>query len=112
MGVIHLRVRHYAIASQFFQYAIHFDNKITENMKDSSILNIGASKKPELMYNLGIAMLHLQRPKEAFECFLVPLKVYQNNPRLWLRVAEACIMLQEKVLPRFSKSLQSLPELL
>ncbi|XP_055380991.1 CCR4-NOT transcription complex subunit 10 [Condylostylus longicornis] len=96
MGVIHLRVRHYAIAARFFQNAIQFDLKMSENWKNLSLHNMGASKMPEIMYNLGISMLHLQRPKDAFDCFLIPLKIYYKNPRLWLRVAESCIMFYEK----------------
>lgn len=43
------------------------------------------------MYNLGLSKLYLGKSKEAFDCLLVALRIYHNNPRLWLRVAEACI---------------------
>lgn len=32
------------------------------------------------------------KSKDAFDCLLVSLRIYHNNPRLWLRVAEACII--------------------
>ncbi|XP_031625291.1 CCR4-NOT transcription complex subunit 10 [Contarinia nasturtii] len=97
MGLIHFHVRHYAMAVRFFQHALQFDQKATESLDiDAPIHAIGASKQPEILYNLGIAMLHLQRPKEAFECFLVPLNYYHNNPKLWLRLAEACIMVHKE----------------
>lgn len=98
MGLIHFHVRHYALAAQFFQHALTFDQKATEAVSsDLAIHYIGASKNPEILYNLGIAMLHLKRPKEAFECLLVPLNYYHNNPKLWLRLAEACIMVHKEV---------------
>lgn len=98
MGLIHFHVRHYAMAVRFFQHALTFDEKATEAVaSDLAIHYIGASKNPEILYNLGIAMLHLQRPKEAFECLLVPLNYYHNNPKLWLRLAEACIMAHKEV---------------
>lgn len=98
MGLIHFHVRHYAMAVRFFQHALTFDQKATEEVgTDVAIHAIGASKSPEILYNLGIAMLHLQRPKEAFECLLVPLNYYHNNPKLWLRLAEACIMVHKEV---------------
>lgn len=98
MGLIHFHVRHYAMAVRFFQHALEFDQTATENLgTDAPVHAIGASKRPEILYNLGIAMLHLQRPKEAFECFLVPLNYYHNNPKLWLRLAEACIMVHKEV---------------
>lgn len=97
MGLIHFHVRHYAMAVRFFQHALTFDQTATESIGTEPALHaIGATKRPEILYNLGIAMLHLQRPKEAFECLLIPLNYYHNNPRLWLRLAEACIMAQKQ----------------
>ncbi|XP_013114394.2 CCR4-NOT transcription complex subunit 10 isoform X1 [Stomoxys calcitrans] len=92
MGVIHLRVRHYAIAANFFQNAINFDKHIASNLRNAELHDMSSAKSCEILYNLGIAMLHLRRPKEAFQCFLMPLKTYHSNPRLWFRIAEACIM--------------------
>lgn len=84
MGLIHFSVRHYAMAVRFFQHGLSFDQSATENNgKEIQLHCIGASQRPEILYNLGIAMLHLQRPKEAFECLLVPLNHYHNNPKLW-----------------------------
>lgn len=97
MGVIHLRVRHYAIAAKFFQNALRFDQQLAANLRQSTLQTMSSASSCEIMYNLGIAMLHLRRPKEAFQCFLVPIKQYHNNPRLWHRMAEACIMEQETV---------------
>ncbi|XP_023165850.1 CCR4-NOT transcription complex subunit 10 isoform X2 [Drosophila hydei] len=95
MGVIHLRVRHYAIAAKFFQNALRFDQQLASNLRQSSLQTMGSVRSCEIMYNLGIAMLHLRRPKEAFHCLLVPVKQYHSNPRLWFRMAEACIMEHE-----------------
>lgn len=102
MGIIHFHVRHYAMAIRFFQHSLTFDQKAAESSggidnKERPIHCVGATKRPEILYNLGIAMLHLQRPEEAFECLLVPLSYYHNNPRIWLRLAEACIMVHNHV---------------
>lgn len=97
MGVIHLRVRHYAIAAKFFQNAITFDKHIAGNLSHAKLHEMSTAKSCEILYNLGISMLHLRRPKEAFQCFLLPLKTYHSNPRLWLRMAESCIMEYEVV---------------
>ncbi|XP_015024814.3 CCR4-NOT transcription complex subunit 10 isoform X1 [Drosophila virilis] len=95
MGVIHLRVRHYAIAAKFFQNALRFDQQLAANLRQSTLQTMSSARSCEIMYNLGIAMLHLRRPKEAFHCLLVPVKQYHSNPRLWFRMAEACIMEHE-----------------
>lgn len=98
MGIIHFHVRHYAMAARFFQHSLTFDQTAMDSVGDSPPLQcLGATKRPEILYNLGIAMLHLQRPKEAFECLLIPLNYYHNNPRLWLRLADACIMVHTQV---------------
>lgn len=52
-------------------------------------------KTPEILYNLGLSKLFMGKSKEAFDCLLVSLRIYYNNPRLWLRVAEACIIHHE-----------------
>lgn len=49
-------------------------------------------KTPEILYNLGLSKLYLGKSKEAFDCLLVSLRIYHNNPRIWLRIAEACII--------------------
>lgn len=97
MGVIHLRVRHYAIAAKFFQNALNFDQQLARNLRKSTLQTMSSARSCEILYNLGVAMLHLRRPKEAFQCFLVPVKQFHSNPRLWLRMAEACIMEHETV---------------
>ncbi|XP_053664623.1 CCR4-NOT transcription complex subunit 10 [Anopheles marshallii] len=103
MGVIHFSVKHYALAARFFQQALLFDKSATEDtstekVEGSPLYCVGATKRPEILYNHGLALLHLQRPKEAFECMLIVLNSNHNNPRLWLRLAECCIMVhrQEK----------------
>lgn len=116
MGIIHFHVRHYAMAVRFFQHALTFDQSAADgvavqptpsaatNTAESSTTTtggmpvqcLGATKRPEILYNLGVAMLHLQRPHEAFECLLVPLNYYHSNPRIWLRLAEACIMVHSQ----------------
>ncbi|XP_022179168.1 CCR4-NOT transcription complex subunit 10-like [Myzus persicae] len=57
---------------------------------------IGASIKTELMFNLGINLLHARKPEEAFDCLIEAVQTYYMNPRLWLRLVECCIMTHKK----------------
>ncbi|XP_063704353.1 CCR4-NOT transcription complex subunit 10 [Culicoides brevitarsis] len=103
MGLIHFNVRHFALAARFFQNSLKFDqagcDEVAKSLKNQLPLYcVGATKRTEILYNLGLSLLHLERPKHAFECFLVPLQSYQNNPRLWLRLAESCIMVHRQAL--------------
>lgn len=103
LGLIHFGVRHFAISVRFLQQALKFDQEDYYSLRKSPSVPmplhcIAATRRTEILYNLGLALLHLGRPKEAFDCLLIPLQRHQNNPRLWLRLAEACILLhKEKV---------------
>lgn len=101
MGMIHFSVKHYSLAVRFFQQALIFDQKALDGVRKEHgnqlpLHCLGATKRAEILYNLGIALLYLQRPKDAFDCLLVPLNVFHKNPRLWLRLAEACIMVHKQ----------------
>lgn len=103
MGLIHFNVKHYSLAVRFFQQALQFDQKALESVRKENnnqlpLHCLSATKRPEILYNLGIALLYLQRPKDAFDCLLVPLNVYHKNPRLWLRLSEICIMVHKQQL--------------
>jgi len=58
---------------------------------------IGASIKTELMFNLGVSLLHARKPEEAFDCLIEAVQTYHMNPKLWLRLAECCITTHKKV---------------
>lgn len=103
MGLIHFSVKHYALAVRFFQQALIFDQKAIESVKKEHgsqfpLHCLSSTKRQDILYNLGIALLYLQRPKDAFDCLLVPLNIYHKNPKLWLRLAEACIMVHKQQL--------------
>jgi hypothetical protein len=49
------------------------------------------------MYNLGVSLLHAGRPIQAFDCLTEAVQVYHMNPRLWLRLAECCVMAHKAV---------------
>ncbi|XP_067004724.1 CCR4-NOT transcription complex subunit 10 [Anabrus simplex] len=56
------------------------------------LYTLGSNKNYELMYNLGVCLLHAGKPIQAFDCLTEAVQVYHMNPRLWLRLAECCIM--------------------
>jgi CCR4-NOT transcription complex subunit 10 len=99
MGLIHYSVRHYALAVRFFQQALTYDGIATKDVAAAGypLFAVGATRRSDILYNLGIGLLYLQRPKEAFECLLITLNKHHNNARLWLRLAEACIMVHNQV---------------
>ena len=58
---------------------------------------LGVNNRHILLYNLGLQLLYAGHPLAAFESLLEVVQVYHSNPRLWLRLAEACIGSHVKV---------------
>lgn len=55
-------------------------------------MTLGVSRRHEILYNLGIQLLFSGRPVVAFDCLVEAVQIYHTNPRLWLRLAECCIV--------------------
>ena len=47
--------------------------------------------KPNICYNLGLALLKTERPVEAMQQFRNALGALGKQPYIWLRMAECCI---------------------
>jgi len=68
------------------------------NLLSTTMLpDIGVTRHYEILYNLGIELLHCGEPQPAFDCLLETLQQYQVNPTLWLRLAECCIIAHRTV---------------
>ena len=50
------------------------------------------NKRYEIMYNLGVSLLFSKQPVSSFECLYQISDVFNQNARLWLRLAECCVM--------------------
>ena len=57
-----------------------------------SLVTLGVNRRHEILYNLGIQLLFSGRPVVAFDCLVEAVQIYHTNPRLWLRLAECCIV--------------------
>lgn len=62
------------------------------SVSGGALHSLGYSRHYELLYNAGLALLHAGCPRRAFDCLIEAIQVYHTNPRLWLRLAECCIM--------------------
>ena len=69
-------------------------------MLSTTVLSdLSINRHTEILYNLGVQLLHCGQPQAAFDCLLDTLQQYQVNPCLWLRLAECCIMAHRSVCP-------------
>ncbi|KAJ8932066.1 hypothetical protein NQ314_014966, partial [Rhamnusium bicolor] len=101
MGVLHHAMGKPNLACHYVQMALKEDINISQNnaKKDNNerpLFTLGGSKYHELMYNLGISLLHTGRPSQAFDCLIIAVRRYHRNSLLWMRLAECCIMFHKE----------------
>lgn len=69
----------------------------SDDAANKYLFTCNGNKLPQIMYNLGVSLLHSGKPIQAFDCLTLAVQVYHTNPRLWLRLAECCIMVHKSV---------------
>lgn len=101
MGCIHHYMGKPNLSSFFFNKAVQENMELykkypipdpNEPLSGRSLYMLANNKAAQLMYNLGISLLHGGKPVPALEYLTQAVQVYHDNPRLWLRLAECCIM--------------------
>ncbi|PVD21225.1 hypothetical protein C0Q70_19396 [Pomacea canaliculata] len=96
LGCIHYHLHKHHTGALYFRRAMMENEKIVKEVKSSQkgkpLHTLGVSRYYELMYNMGLQLLHCGKSSAAFDCLIQAVQVYQVNPRLWLRLAECCIM--------------------
>jgi len=96
-AVLNMSLRRPSLAICQMRDALQYNEKIVResvpNEKAKPTLQWSyVSQHYILLHNLGVLQLHSKRPASAFECFVECVQVFHRNPRLWLRLAECCIM--------------------
>lgn len=96
LACIHMQLRKHHTGTLYLRRAMQENEKAVREVKSTPkgkpLEMLGISKHYELLYNMGIQLLHCGKPAPAFECLIQAVQMYQVNPRLWLRLAECCIM--------------------
>ncbi|CAL7936013.1 unnamed protein product [Xylocopa violacea] len=99
MACLHLAMGKPNLACFYLRKAL-YENKCSiesVQVKDNDPLSsqplytLGGNRHYELMYSLGVSLLHAGQASVAFECFMEAAQKLHNNPKLWLRIAECCI---------------------
>ncbi|KAK4885485.1 hypothetical protein RN001_001756 [Aquatica leii] len=98
LGTIHHAMGKPHLACHYYQKAIKADTEFNQKQEngDKPLFSLGSSKYHELVYNLGISLLHAGRPAHAFDCLIIAVRRYHRNSRLWLRLAECCIIVHKE----------------
>lgn len=96
------------LSSFYLRKALEENKKAVDNGKTESTNNstadsllplyaLGKNKHYEIMYSLGVSLLYSGQATKAFDCFIEAAQQLHNNPRLWLRMAECCILCHNSV---------------
>lgn len=116
LGVIHLGMGKPTVACLYLQKALQ-ETQIGEESNSSAhsevlshqpLYQLSSNVQPELYYNLGVTLLHMNKPDKAFDFLLEVLQVHPMNPRLWLRLAECCITVHKLGLKEDQSSKRSI----
>jgi CCR4-NOT transcription complex subunit 10 len=100
LGCIHSQMGKHCLSSHYFKKALEENDTAVNDfppqdkatpLSGRPLHVLGVNCRHILLYNLGLQQLFLGKPLLAFESLLEAVQVYHSNPRLWLRLAEACI---------------------
>ncbi|XP_031565395.1 CCR4-NOT transcription complex subunit 10-like isoform X2 [Actinia tenebrosa] len=101
LGCIHYQMHKYNLAAFYSRQALEENDKALSSLPPSEknnplhscpLATLRLSQRHEILYNLGIQLLFSGRPEAAFDCLVESIQTYHTNPRLWLRLAECCIL--------------------
>lgn len=97
------------LACFYLKAALEENKKVVDKVKTDGTNNtmvdssppplhvLGRNKHYELMYSLGVSFLYTGQALKAFDCFIEAVQQLHNNSRLWLRMAECCIVCHKPV---------------
>ncbi|XP_032225429.2 CCR4-NOT transcription complex subunit 10 isoform X2 [Nematostella vectensis] len=101
LGCIHYQMHKYNLGAFYFRRALEENDKalsllphVDKNnpLCGRPLATLRLGQRHEIVYNLGIQLLFSGRPRSAFDCLIQVVQTYHTNPRLWLRLAECCIV--------------------
>ncbi|KZV27436.1 hypothetical protein F511_02545, partial [Dorcoceras hygrometricum] len=103
LGCIYYRLRKHHTSGFFFSKALN-NSLIVRKEKPPKLATLSQDKSLLITYNCGVYSLTCGRPFHAARCFQTASLIFYNQPLLWLRMAECCLMALEKGLIKSSPS--------
>lgn len=99
LGCLHLMLSKPYLAVFYFNKSLQKHNEFLTELKQQEVVRKDAAlqiKQAEIIYNLGMALLHSGQYEKAFQSFTNCLPLLQSNPSLWLHLAECCVGANKK----------------
>lgn len=96
MGCIHHCMRRHHAAAFYFTRALQENAKLkaADGGGGIPLAQFSCDRRCEIEYNRGLQLLLSGRPEEAFSSFQVASLLLHRQPRLWLRLGEACMAVE------------------
>ena len=98
LGCLHQMIRKPHLAIHFFKEALDR----TEGRKEGTRVEGGETSQSnhstswltqsQVLYNIGISLLHAKRPSLAFDILLEVVGAHYLDPHVWFHLAECCIL--------------------
>ncbi|CAM6122213.1 unnamed protein product [Calypogeia fissa] len=95
LGCIHHQLQKNQTAAVFFRKALQANATLSKESL-TKLNTFSQDKSLSILYNAGLQQLVCGNPVLAACCFQEAGSLYYNQPLLWLRLAECCIMALEK----------------
>ncbi|KAK6941696.1 hypothetical protein RJ641_027073 [Dillenia turbinata] len=106
LGCIHYQLGKYHTSSLYFSRALSNSSSLWKD-KPLKLSSFSQDKSLQIVYNSGVQYLACGKPILAANCFKKASLIFYDQPLLWLRIAECCLMAKEKGL---LKSYGALPD--
>ncbi|KAJ3430012.1 ccr4-not transcription complex subunit [Anaeramoeba flamelloides] len=90
LGCVELKNNKPGSALFYFKKALLANSQICKNEK--TVNNFSKDKRSEIMYNTGLCLILLEKPQNAFQFFQGALVCLYNRPKVWIRLAECCLL--------------------
>ena len=98
LGCIHHCMRRHAAAAFYFARALQENDGLYKPADDKagvgeavSLRTFSCDRRCEISYNRGLQQLLSGKPEAAFASFMVAVDLMHAQPRVWLRIGEACV---------------------
>jgi len=88
MGCLHLKMHRQRVALHYFQKAL---SELEATNPASNALDLEVFPNEDILYNTGLQLLLVGKPREAFVALRASATLFTHRPRLWIRLAECCI---------------------
>ncbi|XP_068647856.1 uncharacterized protein [Aristolochia californica] len=94
LGCIHHQMRKHNTATLFFSKALASSSALRSD-KPLKLSTLSQDKSLLIVYNCGVQYLACGKPLVAARCFHKAGLIFYNQPLLWLRLAECCLVALE-----------------